>query len=356
MAIWNVLRGCATFGASVALGFGGQLYHGRQHHSSVVSASSLAMNEEWEEAECNVMEPIPVPAPSSSASSGQSSLPRFSSSKPVFSHQFKPFMLGQVINLSEDTAVFRFLLHNPDDAFDLPACSTLQASWKEGAQRVDQPMRFYTPITVNGTKGHFDIIVRKYPNGRFTEHLFSMHVGECLLFRCLQYKLRYKPNKWDHIGLIGGGTGITPLLQVIRASTVDPQDRTKLSLLFASRSESKILLKGTLDGIQKQFSDRFKIHYMIDKPERPLEWDGLVGRISEETIKKTMPPPKPGTLILVCGPDKMMQSICGSPFAVLRAMSGGKTVQPAGANLNNFQDVHGLLGRLGYTKDYVYRF
>lgn len=274
----------------------------------------------------------------------------------AFDHNFRPFVLGQVVNLSEDTAVFRFLLHKPDDVFDLVPCSTLQACFKEGAQRVDQPMRFYTPITPNGTKGHFDIIVRKYPNGRFTEHLFSMDVGEPLLFRCIQYKMRYRPNKWDHVGLIGGGTGLTPLLQVIRAAIGSPDDRTKLSLLYAARSESKILLRGLLEDLREEAPDRFRLFLTVDKPEDPATWDGYVGRITSQMIQDTMPPPRKGSLVLVCGPDKMMSSVVGSPWAVLRAMSGGKPQQPSGANMNNIQDVGGLLGRMGYTKDIVYRF
>jgi cytochrome-b5 reductase len=274
----------------------------------------------------------------------------------VFDHRFQQFILGQVINLSEDTAIFRFLLHSPEDVFNLPACSTLQASFKEGSARIDQPMRFYTPITPSGTKGYFDLIVRRYDNGRFTEHLFGMEIGEPLLFRVLQYKLNYKPNKWQHIGLIGGGTGITPLLQVLQASFQHPEDRTKLSLLYAARSESKILLRGLLNEMEAEHSDRFKIYYTVDKPENPSEWKGFTGRISEETLKITMPPPRKGNLVLVCGPDKMLFAVCGSPWAVLKSMSGGAVVQPAGVNLNNFQDVGGLLARLGYTKEIVYRF
>jgi cytochrome-b5 reductase len=275
---------------------------------------------------------------------------------PVFDHHFRPFQLGEVINLSEDSAIFRFLLHSPEDEFDLVACSTLQASFREGMNLVDQPMRFYTPITPNGTKGYFDLIVRKYPNGRFTEHLFGMEAGETLLFRCIQYKMRYKPNKWREVGLIGGGTGITSLLQVMRASFGEATDKTKMSLLYASRSESKILLRGLIDDFAARFANRLKVTYIIDKPEDPATWKGRVGHITQQLIQETMPAPANDICVLICGPDPMMSAIVGAPPAVLKQMSGGLAIQPAMANLNNLQDVAGYMGKLGYAKEMLYRF
>uniref|UniRef100_A0A0A9XWR8 NADH-cytochrome b5 reductase 1 n=1 Tax=Lygus hesperus TaxID=30085 RepID=A0A0A9XWR8_LYGHE len=110
-------------------------------------------------------------------------------------------------------------------------------------------MRFYTPITPNGTKGYFDLLVRKQRPGRFTEHLFSMNIGDNLLFRVVQYKLRYRKNRWKEVGLICGGTGICPILQFMSASLESKGDTTKMNLLFGNRSENQILLKGMLDKL-----------------------------------------------------------------------------------------------------------
>ena len=280
--------------------------------------------------------------------------PNANSSK-VFDHQFRAFKLGEVINLAEDVAIFRFLMPDPLDEFNLKPCSTLQSCFKSGVMIVEQVQRFYTPITKNGTKGYFDILVKKQREGRMTEHLFQMEVGESLFFRSVQYKMNYKPNKWKHLGMIGGGTGITPLYQVIQHAATLPTDKTKLSLLFANQNENKILLKGCLDQYEKEMGGRFKTTYIVDKPVNPAEWKGETGYITKQLIKDTMPAPGEDVMVMVCGPDKMMTHICGSPFGVLKAMSGGTPWQPAGG-INNFADVEGLLGELGYLKEMVYRF
>lgn len=278
------------------------------------------------------------------------------STSKVFDHQFRPFKLGEVINLAEDVAIFRFLLPKAEDVFSMSACSTLQGSHRTGTNLVEQVTRCYTPITPNGTKGYFDLLVKKQPDGRMTETLFSLQAGDSILFRVQDYKLSYAANKWKQVGLIGGGTGITPLLQVIMAALGDDKDQTKLSLLFANQRESKILLKGTLDSYARQFADRLKVNYIIDHSEAGSGWKGYTGYIDKRVIRDTMPAPARDIKILVCGPDKMMASLCGASFGVMKAMSGSTPMQPAGGNLQNFSDVEGILGELGYDKEMLYRF
>lgn len=43
-----------------------------------------------------------------------------------------------------------------------------------------------------------------------------------------------------------------------------PEDKTKITLVFANVSESDILLKNELDDLAKKH-DRFTVHYVLDK-------------------------------------------------------------------------------------------
>ena len=45
-----------------------------------------------------------------------------------------------------------------------------------------------------------------------------------------------------HLGLVGGGTGLAPLLQIVRAMLADKQDTTRISLLCVNRHETDILM------------------------------------------------------------------------------------------------------------------
>ncbi len=48
---------------------------------------------------------------------------------------------------------------------------------------------------------------------------------------------------------VAGGSGITPMLQVVQEVLRHPEDETKVSLIFANVSDKDILLKQTLDGL-----------------------------------------------------------------------------------------------------------
>lgn len=279
----------------------------------------------------------------------------------VFSQRYAPYQLGEVIPITHDTALFRFLLHD-DEEFNLRPCSTLQACYKYGVQPMEQCHRFYTPVTANHTKGYFDIIVKRKQGGLMTEHLFGMHVGDKLLFRSVTFKVQYRPNKWKHVGMIAGGTGFTPMLQVIRHSLLEKWedgvvDNTKLSFLFCNRTERHILLKGLFDDLAERYAHRFKVYYTIDQCVDPDNWKHFVGRVTKEMVQKTMPAPdEKDKIIMICGPDQLLNHVAGTPMGTMSTMSSGLNIQPLAPDLNNLVRLGGILGDLGYSNDDVYRF
>ena len=56
------------------------------------------------------------------------------------------------------------------------------------------------------------------------------------------------------------------MLQLIRQVFRDKNDRTCLSLLFANQTEEDILLREELEEVQKEYPDRFKLWYTVDRP------------------------------------------------------------------------------------------
>ena len=47
-------------------------------------------------------------------------------------------------------------------------------------------------------------------------------------------------NLAPHLLMIAGGTGLTPMYQIIKSSLKDPDDRTKLCLIYANIEEEDI--------------------------------------------------------------------------------------------------------------------
>lgn len=120
--------------------------------------------------------------------------------------------------------------------------------------------------------------------------------------------LEWKANEFEHVGLIAGGTGITPMYQLLQAIDANPQDKTKATLLFANVSEDDILLKEAFADFQKRKPDQFKIEYVIEKPSK--SWKGLSGYIGHDALAKNLPMPGHGDKIkiFVCGQSRTLFS------------------------------------------------
>lgn len=118
--------------------------------------------------------------------------------------------------------------------------------------------------------------------------------------------MRYRKGLCKSIGMVGGGTGITPLFQLIRAICEDPTDITTVSVVYGNRTESDIMLKEKMDAFAKQCPEKFKIWYTLDQPGPG--WQGGKGYVSKELLGERMPKPEEGVKILLCGPPGMVNA------------------------------------------------
>ncbi|CAN6457240.1 unnamed protein product [Victoria cruziana] len=248
------------------------------------------------------------------------------------------FKLQEKVSFNHNTYLFRF--HFDPHAklgLDVASCILTRAPFGNDAEgSVKYVTRPYTPISDPDAKGYFDLLVKVYPEGKISRHLASLEPGDLVEVKGPIEKLRYSPNMKRHIGMIAGGTGITPMLQIIEAILKDPTDNTQVSLIYANISPDDILLKRKLDILSASHPN-FKVFYTVDNPSK--NWKGGSGYISKEMILKGLPCPSDDTLILVCGPPGMMKHI-----------SGGKAKDWSQGELS------GLLKELGYTEEMVYKF
>jgi cytochrome-b5 reductase len=106
-------------------------------------------------------------------------------------------------------------------------------------------------------------------------------------------------------GMIAGGTGITPMYQIITYILYNPEDPTRINLIYANNTKEDILLKLELDELSARHRGRFTVTYVLVHP--PEKWDGGVGYVTKDMIKDKLPAPgtKEDSRILICGPPPM---------------------------------------------------
>ena len=189
-------------------------------------------------------------------------------------------------------ASYRFNLPTTNSILGLPIGQHISV-----AAILDQPdgqpkevVRSYTPISSDENHGYFDLLIKSYPTGNISKHLALMKVGQALKVKGPKGAMVYTPNLVRRFGMIAGGTGITPMLQIIRAVIRGrPQnggtDTTEVDLIFANVNAEDILLKEDLDSLAEE-DKGFRVHYVLNNP--PEKWDGGVGFVTSDIIKVSL--------------------------------------------------------------------
>lgn len=257
---------------------------------------------------------------------------------------FKPFKLSEVKKLTHDTKQYTFAIEGEDVELGLePASLLLIKADVDGKAEI----RPYTPTSPVRRRGSFDLIVKTYPEGKASKYLDNLKPGAFVEMKGPIQKFKYVPNQWEAVGMIAGGTGITPMYQLLQTMLTNPRDRTEIRLVYASRSPSDIILKTELDALAAVYPN-FKVTYIVDEVPAGQSWSGKVGRMDSALLVSVLPPPPAAgadaaatvrNKVLVCGPPGMMKAV------------SGEKKSPADQG-----ELTGMLSDLHYTKDTVYKF
>jgi len=233
--------------------------------------------------------------------------------------------------LSHDTRKLTFALPSPQHVLGLPVGQHVYLSARINGTLVVRP---YTPVSSDHTLGVVDLVVKvyfkdthpKFPDGgKMSQHLEALKIGDCVDFRGPQGLLQYygggkfgiradkkaQPSALsvNCVNMVAGGTGITPMLQLVREALRCPDDTLQMRLLFANQSPQDILCREEIDRLCQQHPGRLRAWYTVDRDAQD-DWQYSTGFITEEMLFAHLLPPAPGTLTLLCGPPPMVNFAC----------------------------------------------
>lgn len=222
--------------------------------------------------------------------------------------------------VSRDVRLFRFALPSEDQVLGLPVgkyiflCATVDDKLC---------MRAYTPTSSIDEVGCFDLLIKvyfknehpKFPNGgQMSQHLESLQIGSTLEIKGPLGHIEYTGHGYftvnskhkfaRRIAMLAGGTGITPMYQVMQAILKDPSDETEIYLVYANRTEDDILLREELDEWERKHSN-VKVWYVVENMKEG--WKYSTGFITESVLRDHLPEGSEDTLALACGPPPMIK-------------------------------------------------
>ncbi|KAK0666503.1 hypothetical protein QBC41DRAFT_325753 [Cercophora samala] len=260
-------------------------------------------------------------------------------SKPYFSgFGFRTLKLHSSELVNHNTKKLRFELPDPSQSSGLSLSSALlTVSFPPTNGRWTPVIRPYTPTNPLDEPGFVELTVKLYPNGKQSGYLHSLKPGDSIT--CLRIpEYVWQPNKHEHVALIAGGAGITPIYQLIQGILANPEDKTRITLVWGVNGDRDIFLKNEFAELQSKYPGRFRAEYVVSQPEAGSTYrKGYVnGKVLEELGLGANEEKNKDIKVMVCGPPAME-----------KALKGGK---------GPFANKTGVLHELGYKPDQIYSF
>lgn len=180
--------------------------------------------------------------------------------------------------------------------------------------------RPYTPINV--TNKEIEFAIKVYKNGKVSNYINSKEKGEYLNFSEVFFKEKFN-YEMKKVLMIAGGTGITPMLQIIN-SAVD----TEFCVVFCNVEKKDIFLENWLK------KPNVKVYNVIEKGGGEFS-----GFLTKEILGNILELEGDFERVYVCGPPGFMTAVCGDKAV-------DKTQGP----------LLGILKDLKFTEEMVYKF
>ncbi|OMP84846.1 NADH-cytochrome b5 reductase 2 [Diplodia seriata] len=219
--------------------------------------------------------------------------------------------LESVEEVAHNMKRLRFAYPNADDESGLPLTSSL-LTLSTPASRLLPVLRPYTPITTPTTRGHLDLLIKRYPHGAASPYLHSLSPGDRLLFLAAIPGYAWKPNAFKRITCIAGGAGVTPVA---------------------------VVLEGEWEGLVRAAGGRVRVVHVVGDGEGGMKEGWREGWVTKELLRELGVERREGgqdqsEMVFVCGPPGMEEMLVG------KGRGGGG----------------GVLAELGFGRDRVHRF
>lgn len=237
--------------------------------------------------------------------------------------EFYPLKVTQITEETPDTKTFT--LEVPDDLRALFSYTqgqyiTLKLAFDDHEVRrsysmSSSPLDHVLAFTVKKVKGG---LVSGFLHDRIkTGALLSVSPPEGRFFTPLD------PEKRRTYYLFGAGSGITPLMSILR-TTLEAEPMSTVFLLYGSRNEDAIIFRDELDRLSSRYQGQLFVEHVLSRPKaesqngsllglfkkKTINWQGKTGRIAGRGVVEFLdenPPHTPETdcFYFICGPDNM---------------------------------------------------
>jgi ferredoxin-NADP reductase len=114
----------------------------------------------------------------------------------------------------------------------------------------------------------------------------------------------WEPKVGGPVLLVGGGSGVVPLMAMLRERVASGSD-AEMKLLLSSRSWDDVIYRDELDRIG---GDGLTVVHTLTRSQ-PQDWTGYARRVDLPMLEEVAPPPAERPLVYVCGPTPFVEAV-----------------------------------------------
>lgn len=114
----------------------------------------------------------------------------------------------------------------------------------------------------------------------------------------------WEPGKGGPVQLVAGGSGIVPLMAMLRARVAARSD-VPVRLLYSARTYDDLIYRDELETLEGE--PAVEITWVLTR-EQPPEWKGFDRRIDRAMLEEVTWPPHSEPLVYVCGPTGFVET------------------------------------------------
>jgi ferredoxin-NADP reductase len=171
------------------------------------------------------------------------------------------------------------------------------------------------------------VTVERLDDGEVSPYLVDeMQVGDQLELRGpVGGYFVWDPGDPRPLSLIAGGSGVVPLMAMIRQRASESA-LAPMRLLYSARSEGDLLFRRDLDDAEQGVDVRYTL-----TRSQPQAWTGYRRRVDREMLEEVAWPVEGGPQAFVCGPTAFVEHVAellleiGYPPAAVRTERFGPT-------------------------------
>ncbi|MEM9986233.1 MAG: ferredoxin--NADP reductase [Bacteroidota bacterium] len=161
---------------------------------------------------------------------------------------------------------------------------------------------------------HLAVTIKRIPGGRVSNYLNDhLQVGQMIEFLrpAGHFTIETSIKETRNIALIGAGSGITPLMSILKA-VLFHEPKSKVALLYGNREAEQVIFLSNLKTLQRKFPQRFFLQHLLSnpKPGTPISFES--GRIDQAKLSSWLQAMTAnlGTIdaYYICGPTGMIET------------------------------------------------